>query len=170
MCTVSNTRNTSLIHPYYASSLVFGYMLNVRSRVRSRVRVLSRVRCSLTFQVWCSCSFVFDNLWTFRVRVRSCSIFFEKSVFVFVHVRANTNEHQCPLYTYSFIPGLRNAHEGRLFKAIGENKLSLTTSSYRTHYRAKLKQKGIWCWFSKGWIWLQFRKMRVCTFWWIFHR
>ena len=42
----------------------------------------------------------------FRVRVRSCSIIFEKSVFVFVHVRANTNEHQCSLYTCScsFIP------------------------------------------------------------------
>ena len=42
-----------------------------------------------------------------RVRVRSCSIFFAKSVFAFVHVRPNTNEHACSLSTCScsFIPG-----------------------------------------------------------------
>ena len=34
------------------------------------------------FWVYCSCSFEFDNLWFFRVRVRSCSIILEKSVFV----------------------------------------------------------------------------------------
>ena len=53
------------------------------------------------FWVYCSCSFEFDNLWFFRVRVRSCSIILEKSVFV--HVRANTNEHQCSLHTCSFV-------------------------------------------------------------------
>ena len=43
--------------------------------------------------------FVFDNLWFFRFCVRSCSIILEKSVFVFVfvHFRVNTNEHQCSL-------------------------------------------------------------------------
>ena len=48
------------------------------------------------------------------VHVRSCSIIFELSVFVFdnfgkigVRVRANANEHLCSLYTCScsFIPG-----------------------------------------------------------------
>ena len=60
----------------------------------------------------CSRSFmfaVFDIFAGTRVRVRSCSIFFAKSVFVFVHVRPNTNEHACSLSTCScsFIPALR---------------------------------------------------------------
>ena len=45
---------------------VFGHVFGVRSRVR----------CSVTFQAQCSCSFVFDTFEKIRVRVRSCSIIF----------------------------------------------------------------------------------------------
>ena len=56
----------------------FGYVFGVRSRVR----------CSVTFQAQCSCSFVFDTFEKNRVRVRSCSIILKKSVFVCVRVRS----------------------------------------------------------------------------------
>ena len=39
----------------------------------------------------------------------SCSIILEKSVFVFVNVRANTNEHQCLIYTCSSVTNIDEA-------------------------------------------------------------
>ena len=74
-------------------SFVFEVFNNLNG---TRVHVRS---CSMFSKKW-----VFDDLWFFQARVRSCSIIFEKSVFV--QVRANTNEHQCSLYTCScsFIP------------------------------------------------------------------
>ena len=39
----------------------------------------------------------------------SCSIILDKSVFVFVNVRANTNQHQCLIYTCSSVTNIDEA-------------------------------------------------------------
>ena len=50
----------------------------------------------------CSCSIIY-------VFPSSCSIILEKSVFVFVNVRTNTNEHQCLIYTCSSVTNIDEA-------------------------------------------------------------
>ncbi len=73
--------------------------------------ISDNTKSSITYLVFGQV-FVFGHVFGVRllfmvgVRVRSCSIIFRKSVFVFVHVRENTNERLCSLYTCScsFIP------------------------------------------------------------------